>query len=83
VRGKGMFFGVEMVTDPQTREPAAARTKSIVNAMYERGVLISRIGPHDNILKIRPPMSFSTQNADLLLATLDTVLSTESSKPRA
>jgi 4-aminobutyrate aminotransferase-like enzyme len=49
----------------------------------KRGVLISRIGPHDNILKIRPPMSFSTQNADLLLATLDTVLSTESSKPRA
>jgi 4-aminobutyrate aminotransferase-like enzyme len=46
--------------------------------MRKRGVLISRIGPHDNILKIRPPMSFSTQNADLLLATLDTVLSTES-----
>jgi 4-aminobutyrate aminotransferase-like enzyme len=69
---------VEMVTDSQTREPAGARTKAVVNAMRERGVLISRIGPHDNILKIRPPMSFSTQNADLLLATLDTVLSSES-----
>jgi 4-aminobutyrate aminotransferase-like enzyme len=78
VRGKGMFFAVEMVTDRETREPAGARTKAIVNAMREAGVLISRIGPHDNILKIRPPMSFSTQNADLLLATLDTVLSTES-----
>jgi 4-aminobutyrate aminotransferase-like enzyme len=78
VRGKGMFFAIEMVTDRETREPAGARTRTIVNAMRERGVLISRIGPHDNILKIRPPMSFSTQNADLLLATLDTVLGTES-----
>src|SRR4051812_790810 len=74
VRGKGMFFAVEMVTDRQTREPATARTKSIVNAMRERGVLISRIGPRDNTLKIRPPMTFTTENADLLLATLDSVL---------
>jgi len=75
VRGKGMFFAIEMVTDQQTREPAGARTKVIVNAMRERGVLISRIGMGDNILKIRPPMSFSTQNADVLLSTLDSVLS--------
>ena len=46
--------------------------------VLERGVLISRIGPHDNILKIRPPMAFSTQNADLLLTTLDSVLSAQS-----
>jgi 4-aminobutyrate aminotransferase-like enzyme len=42
--------------------------------MRERGVLISRIGPHDNILKIRPPMPFNTENADLLLSTLDDVM---------
>jgi 4-aminobutyrate aminotransferase-like enzyme len=74
VRGQGMFFAVEMVSDRQTREPAGARTKVIVNAMRERGVLISRIGPHDNILKIRPPMIFTTEHADLLLDTLDSVL---------
>jgi 4-aminobutyrate aminotransferase-like enzyme len=77
VRGNGMFFAVEMVTDRQTREPAGARTKAIVNAMRERGVLISRIGLSDNILKIRPPMVFSIENADLLLTTLDSVLSSE------
>jgi 4-aminobutyrate aminotransferase-like enzyme len=77
VRGNGMFFAVEMVTDRQTREPAGARTKAVVNAMRERGVLISRIGLGDNILKIRPPMVFSIENADLLLTTLDSVLSSE------
>ena len=46
-----------------------------MNTMRDRGVLISRIGPHDNILKIRPPMVFTRENADVLLSTLDGVLS--------
>jgi 4-aminobutyrate aminotransferase-like enzyme len=74
VRGRGLFFAVELVRDRATKEPAGAETKRIVNAMRDRGVLISRIGPHDNILKIRPPMPFNTDNADLLLNTLDDVI---------
>jgi 4-aminobutyrate aminotransferase-like enzyme len=75
VRGRGLFFAVELVTDPKTRNPAPQQTKQIINRMRDRGVLISRIGPHDNILKIRPPMPFSKEHADLLLTTLDDVLS--------
>lgn len=74
VRGRGMFFAVEIVSDRGTKAAAAAPTKQIVNAMRERGVLISRIGQGDNILKIRPPMPFSRDNADQLLETLDSVL---------
>jgi 4-aminobutyrate aminotransferase-like enzyme len=37
-------------------------------------VLISRIGIHDNILKIRPPMPFTREHADLFISTLDGVL---------
>jgi 4-aminobutyrate aminotransferase-like enzyme len=74
VRGAGMFFAVELVNDARAKTPATAQAKRLVNLMRERGVLISRIGPHDNILKIRPPMPFSTQHADLLVDTLDQVL---------
>ena len=74
VRGRGLFLAVELVRDDVTMEPATAETRRIVNAMRERGVLVSRIGPHDNILKIRPPMPFTTEHADLLLETLDQVL---------
>ncbi len=74
VRGGGLFFAVELVSDRDAKTPATAQTKRLVNQMRERGVLISRIGIHDNILKIRPPMSFSKQNADLLVDTLDQVL---------
>jgi len=75
VRGAGLFFAVELVSDRQAKTPATAQTKRLVNLMRERGVLISRIGLHDNILKIRPPMPFQKQHADLLVDTLDEVLS--------
>jgi 4-aminobutyrate aminotransferase-like enzyme len=76
VRGAGLFFAVELVSDRKTKSPATAETKRLVNLMRERGVLISRIGLHDNILKIRPPMPFSKQHADLLIDTLDGVMAT-------
>ncbi len=70
VRNSGLFFAVELVDDPHSKAPAVGVTRQIVNQMKERGVLISRIGKHDNILKLRPPISFSTQHADLLLDNL-------------
>lgn len=74
VRGRGLFFAVDMVRDRTTKEPAPVESKHLVNTMRERGVLISRIGPKDNILKIRPPMPFRNEHAELLLSTLDEVL---------
>ena len=70
VRGRGLFFGIELV-DESSGDPAPALTKQLVNMMRDRGVLLSRIGRYDNVLKMRPPMVFSTENADLLLSTLD------------
>ena len=74
VRGGGLFFAVELVRDRATRAPAPTESGRLVNLMRERGVLISRIGPGDNILKIRPPMVFAREHADLLIETLDGVL---------
>ena len=45
-----------------------------MNRMKEKGVLLGRIGPYDNVIKMRPPMPFSQDHADLLLSTLDEVL---------
>lgn len=76
VRGRGLFFGVEMVLDRNTKTPAPRETNRVVNMMKERGILINKIGLHDNILKMRPPLPFSNENADQLLSTLDDVLAT-------
>lgn len=74
VRGRGLFFGAELVRDRAAKDPASEETKRIVNAMRAKSVLLSKIGPHDSILKMRPPMPFSKENADQLLSTLDDVL---------
>jgi 4-aminobutyrate aminotransferase-like enzyme len=74
VRGAGLYIGAELVRDRKTLEPATAETERIVNALREKRVLISSAGVFSNILKIRPPLVFSKDNADLLLAKLDEAL---------
>jgi len=75
VRGSGLFMGMEFVADRATKEPAVAEASRIVNEMRERGVLIGKIGIHQCATKIRPPMPFSRENADLMLSVFDDVLS--------
>lgn len=74
VRGSGLFFGAELVLDRSKKTPAAELATSVINEMRERGVLMGKLGIHQNATKIRPPMPFSTENADLMLSTLDDVL---------
>lgn len=74
VRGHGLFIGAELVADREKKTPAIPQTKLVVNRMKDRGVLLSNIGVYDNVLKMRPPLPFSKDNADLLLTTLDEVL---------
>jgi 4-aminobutyrate aminotransferase-like enzyme len=76
VRGSGFFKAVELVSGRETKEPAAKLTAYVVNELRKRGVLTGSIGPHDNILKLRPPMVFSKENADFFLGILDDVLGT-------
>ena len=55
--------------------PRRARRR-VTEAMRDRGILISTTGPAGNVLKIRPPLVFQREHADLLLQTLDDVLAT-------
>jgi 4-aminobutyrate aminotransferase-like enzyme len=71
VRGTGLFLAVELVSDRAERTPDAATTKRLVNDLRNRGVLTGSIGPDDNIIKLRPPMVLTADDADFLLATLD------------
>jgi 4-aminobutyrate aminotransferase-like enzyme len=74
VRGRGLFFGIDLVSNRETKQPDAGSAKRIVNELRNRGILMSKIGEHDNVLKLRPPLCFSKENADLLVSTLDDVL---------
>ena len=74
VRGQGFFFGAEVVSDPESKTPDAATAEKIINGMRRHGVLMGKTGIHGNVLKIRPPLPFSQENADFLMDHLATVL---------
>jgi 4-aminobutyrate aminotransferase-like enzyme len=70
VRGTGLFLAVELVSDRKARTPAPDLASWIVNDLRDRGVLTGSIGPDKNILKLRPPMVLSLEDADFMLETL-------------
>jgi 4-aminobutyrate aminotransferase-like enzyme len=71
VRGRGLFLSLDLVKDRALKTPAPEAARHMANLMKNEGVLLSRHGRYDNALKIRPPMVFSRDNADQLLAALD------------
>ena len=74
VRGLGLFLGIELVRDRVTLEPAADEASYVVERMKRRGILLSTDGPLHNVIKIKPPLAFSSDAAQLLVAGLDVVL---------
>jgi 4-aminobutyrate aminotransferase-like enzyme len=74
VRGSGFFIGVELVTNRETLEPATELADKVVNEMRERAILLGTDGPFNNVIKIRPPMPFSSEDAAELVMNLDQIL---------
>jgi len=74
VRGLGLFMGVELVRDRETRTPATEETAQLIERLKADGILLSAEGPHYNVLKIKPPMQFMETDADLLLGAVDRAL---------
>lgn len=73
-RGAGLFLGLEFIKSPETREPDGALSVKVVNELRRRNVLISASSPHGHVLKIRPPMTFKREHADIFLDALENVL---------
>ncbi|KAG5318116.1 AGT2L aminotransferase, partial [Pseudoatta argentina] len=74
VRGAGLFVGIELVRDRIKRIPATAEAKHVVSRMKEKKILISSDGPDNNVLKLKPPMVFTLENANHFISVLDKVL---------
>jgi 4-aminobutyrate aminotransferase-like enzyme len=80
VRGKGLYIGVELVKDRESRKPAPEQAHYLVNRMRDRAVLLSTDGPFHNVIKIKPPMIFTAQDADTLVDGLDAILQEEGAR---
>jgi 4-aminobutyrate aminotransferase-like enzyme/Ser/Thr protein kinase RdoA (MazF antagonist) len=75
VRGRGLLVGVKL--------EGSASADRIVNRLREEGILIGRTGRDGNVLKIRPPLVFTAEEADMLVATLAATVRRRAGDPAA
>ncbi len=66
VRGRGLFIGIDWVA-PGSTEPDVAGAAAMVEELKRRQMLLGKAGQHGNVLKIRPPLVFTSDHARLFL----------------
>mmetsp|Transcript_38967 Transcript_38967/g.94214 ORF Transcript_38967/g.94214 Transcript_38967/m.94214 type:complete len:502 (+) Transcript_38967:51-1556(+) len=68
VRGSGLFIGIELVRDSKTLEPATAETSFICTQLKDKHKILTSIdGADDNVLVVKPPMTFFKKDADFFV----------------
>jgi 4-aminobutyrate aminotransferase-like enzyme/Ser/Thr protein kinase RdoA (MazF antagonist) len=83
VRGLGLFLGIDLVTDRETRAPATRQASHVVNRLREEGILAGTDGPHHNVIKLRPPLCFTAADAKTFTSALDSILREPAAQPLA
>ncbi|MCZ6816704.1 MAG: aspartate aminotransferase family protein [Planctomycetota bacterium] len=76
VRGMGLMLGVELVRDRETKEPANTEAARVLEEARTRGLLLGKGGFYGNVLRIKPPMCITSEDAGFIVACLDEVLTT-------
>lgn len=73
VRGVGLFQGIEFVKSSKSEDlqPHPDLTKFLVDYLRYQRILVSRDGPDENVIKIKPPLVFSKENVDTLVVGLE------------
>jgi 4-aminobutyrate aminotransferase-like enzyme len=74
VRGAGLMIGLELMSSRDPLTPAPELAAAVMNRMRAKGVLVGSTGPDDNVLKIRPPLVFSRDDAEQVADALDSSL---------
>ncbi len=72
VRGQGLFLGFEL-TDKDLN-PLPEQARYLINRMRTLGILTSTDGKDNNVIKIKPPLTFRKEHADHFLEALQKVL---------
>lgn len=74
VHGRGLYMGVELVRDRESREPATKESYAICERMRELGVICQPTGERANVLKMKPPMVLTLADADFFADALEKTL---------
>lgn len=80
VRGMGLMLGIELVRDRQTKEPANTETADVLEKAKDRNLLLGKGGLFGNVIRLKPPMCITKDDANYIVDCLDEVLSEVSRK---
>jgi 4-aminobutyrate aminotransferase-like enzyme len=64
VRGLGLFIGIELVRDRESRTPDPERCAAVRYRAFERGVVVAAAGRFENVVKISPPLTIDEGQAN-------------------
>ena len=76
VRGRGLFLGIDLIDGHNNLKPNKRLAKKLINYMRENGILLSTDGPHDNVIKIKPPLVFNKRDVDNVCQNLENFFTT-------
>jgi len=57
VRGLGAMLAIELVTDPETKEPAPELARAVIDAALQRGLILLKAGVHGNCIRVLCPLT--------------------------
>jgi len=72
VRGRGLFIGIDLISEGKFHKPNKKLATNLVNTMRQKGILLSTDGPHNNVIKIKPPLNFNKKNVDMVCDEINT-----------
>jgi 4-aminobutyrate aminotransferase len=72
VRGRGLMVGIEFVEDRDSREPAPAIVRKLVDDAFERGLLL--LGAGKSALRLAPALVIGADDIDTGLGIIDECL---------
>jgi 4-aminobutyrate aminotransferase/(S)-3-amino-2-methylpropionate transaminase len=68
VRGLGAMLAIELVEDPETREPAPSFASAVTEEAATRGLLLLKSGIYSNCIRVLTPLTLSDAELDEALA---------------
>jgi len=73
IRGSGLFIGIEIIEE-NSKRPDTKLAQKIKNELRKNRILVGSDGPHDNVIKSKPPICFSKENVNEVIYTLRNIL---------
>ncbi len=74
VRGKGLFIGIELVKDPESKKPATEEARRFITEVFHRGVLIQATGTYRHVIRLVPPLILTKEEAEMAIIILEEAL---------